>query len=97
VRLVPDATVERGGCQLEADIARIDASMPTRWQRAVAQVGLASPWAAPDDAGAPSTELASQAEGPGAESAGALDRTPGRPLDRTPDPASGGASEAPAP
>jgi flagellar assembly protein FliH len=44
VRVVADATVERGGCVVDADIARLDASLAARWHRAVAQLGMAAAW-----------------------------------------------------
>ncbi|MFT7723370.1 MAG: FliH/SctL family protein [Roseateles sp.] len=43
-QLVPDATVARGGVQVEADIASVDASIATRWQQAAAAIGQAAIW-----------------------------------------------------
>jgi flagellar assembly protein FliH len=44
VRVVADATLERGGCVVDADIARLDASVAARWHRAVAQLGVPATW-----------------------------------------------------
>ena len=49
-RLVADAALLRGGCVVEADIAAVDATLQTRWSRAVAALGRASDW---DDSAAP--------------------------------------------
>lgn len=43
-RVVGDASLMRGGCMLESDIGVIDASMETRWRRAVAVIGCDEPW-----------------------------------------------------
>jgi len=43
-RLVADATLLRGGCVVEADIGAVDATLQTRWSRAVAALGRASDW-----------------------------------------------------
>lgn len=47
-RLLSDATLTRGGVQVESDIGVIDASMEARWRRAAASLGCDEPWA--DDA-----------------------------------------------
>lgn len=39
-----DPDVARGGCLLESAGAHIDASVPRRWERAVAALGLSIPW-----------------------------------------------------
>lgn len=48
-RLVADAQIERGGCQVESDLAAVDARLSTRWARACATVGRPdTPWPEPD-------------------------------------------------
>ena len=39
-----DPAVARGGCLVESAGAHIDASVPRRWERAVAALGLSIPW-----------------------------------------------------
>lgn len=43
-RLVPDASVQRGGCLVESDIAVVDATVEARWARAAAALGYEAPW-----------------------------------------------------
>jgi flagellar assembly protein FliH len=43
-RLVPDASITRGGCIVESDIAVVDASVEARWERAAAAMGHDAPW-----------------------------------------------------
>ena len=43
-RMVPDASLNRGGCVVESDIAVIDAAIEARWDRAAAAMGYAAPW-----------------------------------------------------
>jgi flagellar assembly protein FliH len=43
-RLLPDATVSRGGCLVESDIGVIDASIEARWRRAAASLGCEEAW-----------------------------------------------------
>ncbi len=47
-----DGTLQPGGCELESSGKIIDAGLPKRWQRALAPLGLESPWTdeAPDGA-----------------------------------------------
>jgi flagellar assembly protein FliH len=45
-RLVSDASIARGGCVVESDIGVIDASLPTRWRRAAAALGIEQSWQA---------------------------------------------------
>ncbi len=45
--LLADATVTRGGCLVESAGTVVDATMEKRWTRAVANLGLNSPWEAP--------------------------------------------------
>lgn len=44
VQWVPDANVEAGGCLVEAGGLVVDGTMPSRWQRAMAALGLHAPW-----------------------------------------------------
>ena len=55
-RLVIDPAVTRGGCIVESDIGVIDASIETRWRRAVASLGRNDPWPEPPAPGAGGTE-----------------------------------------
>jgi len=48
--LVPDASITRGGCLVEAAGTVVDGTMEKRWLRAVASLGLESTWEAADDA-----------------------------------------------
>jgi flagellar assembly protein FliH len=43
-RMVPDPSVNRGGCVVESDIAVIDAAIEARWDRAAASMGYEAPW-----------------------------------------------------
>jgi len=43
-RLMPDASVTRGGCVVESDIALVDASVEARWYRAAAAMGSQAEW-----------------------------------------------------
>ena len=40
-RLEPDASVQRGGCQVESDAGSIDATVQARWERAAQSMGQA--------------------------------------------------------
>lgn len=42
-QLIEDATIERGGCHLEAAGGNIDATMATRWERVLASLGRTPP------------------------------------------------------
>jgi flagellar assembly protein FliH len=42
-RLLADATISRGGCRVESDLGRIDASIEARWSQAAATMGQALP------------------------------------------------------
>lgn len=42
--LVPDATIAQGGCRITSAGAVIDASLETRWRRAIGKLGLEVPW-----------------------------------------------------
>lgn len=48
-RVVADAGVARGGCVVSSELGAVDASIATRWQRAVATVGSAAAWNAADE------------------------------------------------
>jgi flagellar assembly protein FliH len=41
--LLADAAVTRGGCRVESDLGRIDASIEARWSQAAAALGQALP------------------------------------------------------
>ncbi len=43
-RLVGDASLSRGSCLVESNIGLIDASIESRWRRAVASLGCDEPW-----------------------------------------------------
>lgn len=43
-RFVPDATITPGGCVLESPGAGVDATVETRWSRAIANLGLNAAW-----------------------------------------------------
>lgn len=43
-RVEPDATVQRGGCLVRADIAQVDARLGTRWTQAAASLGSSLSW-----------------------------------------------------
>jgi flagellar assembly protein FliH len=43
-RMVPDASITRGGCIVESDIAIVDASVEARWELAAASMGHNAPW-----------------------------------------------------
>jgi flagellar assembly protein FliH len=51
-RLIAQPGIERGGCLVESDLGRIDASIEARWRQAAAVLGSELPWsdAAPDGA-----------------------------------------------
>lgn len=46
-RLAADATLSRGGCRIESDLGRIDATIEARWAQAAAALGQALPFAEP--------------------------------------------------
>lgn len=76
-RLIADAAVQRGGCVIESDLGRIDASIESRWRRSVASIGSEQPW---DAAGNAATDAgvarpaAPQAAGGSADASGAADK-----------------------
>jgi flagellar assembly protein FliH len=44
-RLIPDATIVRGGCRVDSDISSVDGTVAARWRRAAAALGSATEWA----------------------------------------------------
>lgn len=50
VTLVPDASIVRGGCLLEATHVTVDATMQGRWRRALASLGMTLKWPEDQDA-----------------------------------------------
>lgn len=49
-RLLPDATLERGGVLVVSDAGTVDARIPTRWAQAAAALGADVPWPRPEEA-----------------------------------------------
>ncbi|MDP9044606.1 MAG: flagellar assembly protein FliH [Pseudomonadota bacterium] len=49
-RLLSDASMSRGGVQVESDIGVIDASLEARWRRAAASLGCDDTWTSEPDA-----------------------------------------------
>jgi len=47
--LLADATITRGGCQIQSTGTQIDGTLEKRWARAVGQLGLNLPWEATAD------------------------------------------------
>lgn len=47
VEIIEDAAIERGGCRLRSDIGEVDATLPTRWERALAALGRNDDWLRP--------------------------------------------------
>lgn len=43
-QVIPDPSITRGGCKVDADICSVDATLPARWQQAVGTLGLTSVW-----------------------------------------------------
>lgn len=43
-QVIPDFSIARGGCKVDADICSVDATLPARWQAAVSTIGQASVW-----------------------------------------------------
>lgn len=54
VRLVADASIERGGCLLTSDIGQVDATMAERWKAVAGLVGREDIGWREDEAGTPS-------------------------------------------
>lgn len=53
VRLVADASIERGGCRVSSDIGQVDSTMAERWKAVAALVGRDAIGWADDETGAP--------------------------------------------
>ncbi|MDO9316130.1 MAG: FliH/SctL family protein [Burkholderiaceae bacterium] len=51
-RLISDASIARGGCRVDSDIASVDSTVPARWRRAAAALGSVTEWTDEPDAGA---------------------------------------------
>lgn len=49
LNLLPDSTIIRGGCLIEAAGTVVDGTVEKRWQKAVASLGLESAWEGVDD------------------------------------------------
>ena len=43
-RLIADPALTRGGCTIDSDIGAVDATLQTRWERAVATLGSEAVW-----------------------------------------------------
>jgi len=56
-QIVPDPSVERGGCRVDSDISSVNASIALRWQQAVGALGQAAPW---DGAMSPSLDAGAE-------------------------------------
>ena len=71
-RLIADVSVQRGGCLIESDLGRVDATIASRWRRSVAAIGSERTWdadsatdvQAADDAGAAGDPPAPPAHAP---------------------------------
>jgi flagellar assembly protein FliH len=42
--LIPDASIARGGCRVDSDIASVDGTLAARWRRASAALGSDTAW-----------------------------------------------------
>jgi flagellar assembly protein FliH len=51
-RLIGDATITRGGCRVDSDIASVDGTVGMRWQRAAASLGSQASWVEPESSAA---------------------------------------------
>lgn len=49
MQLLADASIARGGCQVESSGTVVDGRLEKRWSRAIAQLGLQMPWEGADD------------------------------------------------
>ncbi len=63
-RLVPDAAITRGGCMVESDIAVVDATVESRWERAAAAMGHHAPWNGGREAHEPTERRLPESEDP---------------------------------
>lgn len=48
IKLLPDSSIQAGGCQVESAGTVVDGRVVTRWNRVVARLGLESAWEQPD-------------------------------------------------
>lgn len=48
IKLLPDASIQSGGCQVESNGTVVDGRVATRWGRVVARLGLESSWETAD-------------------------------------------------
>ncbi len=74
-RLIADAMVERGGCLIESDLGRVDATIATRWKRAIASIGSEQAW----DAQAPSADADTPSSDTGVNPVADTDTAPPNP------------------
>ncbi|NDY92329.1 flagellar assembly protein FliH [Ideonella livida] len=69
VTLVADAQLDRGGCRVESDLGRVDATLATRWWQAASALGDAPAWEpeapTPTEAEPASAPAPEQAPSPG--------------------------------
>ncbi len=47
IQLVPDVTVAPGGCRVETEQMEVDATVPSRWRRLLANLGRSDDWLEP--------------------------------------------------
>jgi flagellar assembly protein FliH len=45
-RIIEDPALARGGCRVEAGASEVDATLETRWRRAIEQIGISQEWLA---------------------------------------------------
>ena len=50
IKLLPDSSIQAGGCQVESAGTVVDGRVETRWNRVVARLGLETTWEQPDAA-----------------------------------------------
>ena len=73
-RLIADAAVQRGGCNVDSDIGHVDAGIESRWRRSVAALGSRRAWSDIDpssDAATPTPYAVATAPGSDATMAAA--------------------------
>lgn len=69
VQWVADASIEPGGCVAECGGALVDATVAKRWQRAIAALGLQTPWDGSVDAAQHAPDLPDAHDSPDAPDA----------------------------
>ena len=67
IEIVEDASIERGGCRLRSDIGEVDATLPTRWRRALAALGRNDAWLTRDESEVEHETKAANTQGVGQE------------------------------